>query len=354
MARRAIGVDVGATGVRAAQVDLSQNPPVLERFGQVALPPGAVRDGEIVDADAVASALKELWAAVRFASKDVFVGVANQRVVVRQVDLLWMPEKELRKSLPLLVQDMIPLPVDQAVLDFVPLAEITGDDGSRMLRGLLVAAVEDMVSALADALVKAGLRPRVIDLTPFALVSATSRGTGLGTVPRPEAVVDIGSEITNIVVHEGGIPRFVRILVMGGDSVTTQLATSLSVQTAEAEAVKRRVGLLGRTSTDPEVVSAGTKIAAAAGVLVDEIRGSLDYYVATTGSQALNRVRLTGGGAQLPGFREALSVAVRTPVEFGTPFQTVAVGDTGLTTDQLQIVEPTASVAVGLALGGAA
>src|SRR6478672_8726041 len=89
-ARSAVGLDIGTSGVRAAELTLGKGTATLERFGQVALPAGAVRDGEVADADAVAAAIKQLWAHAKFSTKKVIVGVANQKVVVRQVDLPWM------------------------------------------------------------------------------------------------------------------------------------------------------------------------------------------------------------------------------------------------------------------------
>ena len=143
--RSAIGLDIGTSGVRAAELSFGKGSVTLEKFGQVALPEGAVRDGEVVDPDAVAAAVKQLWAHTKFSSKKVVIGVANQKVIVRQVDLPWMPVDELKKSLAYQVQDFVPMPVEQAVLDFHPLEELTGENGTRVLRGLLVAASRDMV-----------------------------------------------------------------------------------------------------------------------------------------------------------------------------------------------------------------
>ena len=98
-ARSAIGLDIGTSGVRAAELSFGKGQVTLEKFGQVALPEGAVRDGEVVDSDAVAAAIKQLWAHTKFSSKKVVIGVANQKVIVRQVDLPWMPADELKKSL---------------------------------------------------------------------------------------------------------------------------------------------------------------------------------------------------------------------------------------------------------------
>ena len=106
--RSAIGLDIGTSGVRAAELSFGKGQVTLEKFGQVALPEGAVRDGEVVDPDAVAAAIKQLWAHTKFSSKKVVIGVANQKVIVRQVDLPWMPADELKKSLAFQVQDFVP------------------------------------------------------------------------------------------------------------------------------------------------------------------------------------------------------------------------------------------------------
>ena len=122
--RTAIGLDIGTSGVRAAELSFGKQGVTLEKFGQVALPEGAVRDGEVVDPPVVADAVRQLWAHTGFGHKHVTLGVANQRVIVRQVDLPWLPEKELKASLGFQVQDFLPMPVDQTVLDFHPVADL--------------------------------------------------------------------------------------------------------------------------------------------------------------------------------------------------------------------------------------
>src|SRR3954469_7381381 len=193
--RPVVGLDIGTSGVRAAELTMGKGPATLERFGQVALPLGAVRDGEVIDSDAVAAAIKQLWTQAKFSSKKVVVGVSNQKVVVRQVDLPWLPVNELRKSLQFQVQDFIPMPVDQAILDFHPLEEFTNDAGARMLRVLLVAASRDMVGSAVEAVEKAGLEPAMVDLTSFAVLRSLVSGSGMGSV-EAEALVDIGASVT--------------------------------------------------------------------------------------------------------------------------------------------------------------
>jgi type IV pilus assembly protein PilM len=350
--RSAIGLDIGTSGVRAAELSFGKGEVTLEKFGQVALPEGAVRDGEVVNSDAVAAAVKQLWAHTKFSSKKVIIGVANQKVIVRQVDLPWMPADELKKSLAFQVQDFVPMPIDQAVLDFHPLEELSADNGNRVLRGLLVAASRDMVNASLEAVQKAGLSPVMVDLTSFAVIRSLADADHLGMGAQVEALVDVGARVTNIVVHQGGVPRFVRILLMGGQDVTDAVAERMGIPQEQAEALKQQL-TLGATSEGMDVQAAGRVVEAVGAAFVDEIRGSLDYYLASSGSAPISRLVLTGGGGRLGGLAQRLHVTTRVPVEVGTPIHSLQVGRTGLSPEQIAFVEPLAAVPVGLALGAA-
>ena len=352
MAGRVVGLDIGTSGVRAAELTLGKGgTATLERFGQVALPAGAVRDGEVVEPQQVAEAIKQLWAQAKFSTKKVIVGVANQKVVVRQVDLPWMPTAELKKALAFQVQDYIPMPVEQAILDFHPLEEFNNDSGARMLRVLLVAAARDMVGSALEAVQQAGLAPEMVDLTSFAVLRSlvSIDTTGLNSMDS-EALIDIGANVTNIVVHQGGVPRFVRILLMGGSDVTDAVAERLGVPTEQAEAIKQETGMApvpGAADSTP----AARAIEATAGAFVEEVRGSLDYFMTQPGAARISRVVLSGGGSRLTGLEQRLAAATRLPVQAARPMSTLKLGKTGLTPDQLAYVEPMVTVPVGLAMG---
>lgn len=347
--RKAVGLDIGSTCVRAAELSWTRDGVRLDKLGQVGLPLGAVRDGEVADGPAVTAALKELWSQVKFSTKKVIVGIANQKVVVRQVDLPWMPAEEMRKSLAFQVADVIPMPIDQAILDYHALEEVTSEDGARLQRILLVAAARDMVSATLDAVTAAGLVPAMLDLTPFALMRALGTSDSLGLAGSAEALVEVGASVTNIVVHQGGIPRFVRMLLLGGADITDSLAEQLSMPVEQAESLKLHSFLPADSANaggDPAV----RVLDGAASSWVEEVRGSLDYYLAQPDAVRLDRIVLSGGGGQLHGLLPRLANATRTPVEPAQPISRVAVGTTGLSHEQLAFLEPLTSVPVGLAL----
>ncbi|HVV75535.1 MAG TPA: type IV pilus assembly protein PilM [Mycobacteriales bacterium] len=355
MAGNAVGLDIGTSGVRAAELTVGKGPATLHRFGQVALPVGAVRDGEVVNVTAVTEAIKHLWSTAKFSTKRVVLGVANPKVIVRQVDLPYMSDSELRKSLPIHVQDFIPIPVEQAILDFHPIEAVTNENGVQSMRVLLVAALRDMINTALSAVTGAGLQPVQIDLTPFAVLRSLAQVDQVGAQPSAhngaEAIVDVGATVTNIVIHQNGVPRFVRILLMGGDHVTDAVSERLGVPFEQAVAVKQQLGM---SPVRGEIVSehpAARVIEASATSYLEEIRGSLDYYLAQPASLPISRIVLSGGGARLGGLAQRLAAASRLPVHPGAAMSALRVGKTGLTPEQLSYVEPQIAVPVGLALG---
>ena len=207
MAKRAVGLDVGTSVVRAVELTLGREQVTLTRFGQVALPAGAVRDGEVADPPAVASAIRRLWRETGFRTRQVIVGVGNQRVVVRQAELPEMSDEDLRSALQFQAEDLIPIPIEEAVLDFQVLERYTGTEQEALMRILLVAAQRDMVRSLLAAVEGGGLTATLVDLVPFALMrslATTSLVEDLeGTA---QAIVCVGAGVTNVVVHQRGVP----------------------------------------------------------------------------------------------------------------------------------------------------
>jgi len=142
----------------------------------------------------------------------------------------------------------------------------------------------------------------------------------------------------------------VRILLSGGRQVTQALVEEHGLTLIDAEQAKREIGLADESGPMGAVVRTMSR---AAGELIEEIRGSLDYYSATSANGAVTRVVLSGGGSRLVGFAERLAERLRVPVDIGSTLSGVSVGRTGLSPAQLGFVDPIAAVPVGLALGSA-
>ena len=354
MTQRVIGLDVGTHAVRAAELRRGRGGSVtLTKFGQVALPQGVVSGGEVIDPGRLADAIKRLWKEVRFTSRKVIVGLGNQRVIVRPAEIPAMGEADLRSAVELHAADLIPMPLDEVVLDHQVLERYIDENGDDTMRVLIVAAQKDMVRNLLTAVELAGLSPSLVDLIPLALLRSLADVTGFDDLKAgeetAEAIVSVGGGVTTLVVHERGVPKFVHLLMRGGGALTETVANELDVGFDAAEGLKRQV-------------SAGLADGAAgeaAGVLLDnvtqfveEVRSSLDGHVNQPGTSPISRVVLTGGGARVPGLLEGLADQMDVPVQMGAPFARIELAKTGLTETQLREAEDLSAVAVGLALAG--
>ena len=346
MATTVVGVDISSSGVRAAEISGAATArPVLVKQHSITLPEGAVARGQVLEPAIVASALKQLWSSTRFHTKDVVVGVGNSSVMVRNHTVPKGTPAAMMETLPFRVQEILPFPIEDAVLDFYPIDETVGESGPAV-NGLLVAAVRESVMDNVRAFQLAGLNPLNVDLLPFAVTRSLLRGPrAAGTT----AIIDLGGSTTTVIVATDGVPQFVRIIGSGGDDLTKALAERLGIPREQAEHLKRSVGLaLGVPGQDMTV----TEIMVGLGMeLIASLRSTLTYFATSQPAHPVERVILTGGGARMVGFGEALAESTRLGWEIGDPLEgLVRTGRDVVRTAETDVM----AGAIGLALGSAA
>lgn len=199
----AVGLDIGSDHVRVAQVKMTGAGHTLTAYGVAEMPMGAVADGEIVDTAAVSSAIKEVWRRAGVHGKACCVGVSNQRVIVRLIDLPFMERGELQSAIQYQAQDYIPMAVEDSILDFQIIGDYMTSNDEHMMEVLLVAAHREMIGNTVTAVEGAGLKLDRIDVSSFA-VSRALLGESSEVLPADEgqatAVIHISSGLTNITV----------------------------------------------------------------------------------------------------------------------------------------------------------
>ncbi|MGQ0465217.1 MAG: type IV pilus assembly protein PilM [Sporichthyaceae bacterium] len=355
--RGVVALDVGSSGLRAAQFSSSRKPR-LERYAEAPLPSGTVNAGVVMDPAALSKALKQLWSDGKFTTKQVVFSVANDRVLVRQLDLDWMEPADFRKALPYSVADALPMSLDDANLDYHVLEELPAVPElglDRTLRVLVVSATRDMIETFVTALDAAGLSPRRAELAPFALIRAAAAGAPSPEPGTAEAIVDIGADTLTVVTHTGGRPRFVRTVGhLGGRFITGELQQKFGWSYQEAEDAKTTYGLPGQRKGEAEPGGiadhpAQRAIAERVDSVVAEVRTTLNFFLsAGTGVTALSRIVLTGGGSLLGGLDERIAAALGVPVVGLTPPDSVKLA--GVAPEALTGAGSVALLA-GLALG---
>lgn len=349
MAGGVVGVDIGSSFLRAVEIDdASKVRPTLLRAHEVPLPEGSVKRGEILEVHTVASAFKRLWSTGGFRSKEVALGIGGQSVIVRDFAVPRIPLAQIKESLPYQVQELLPVPVSDAVLDYYPIGEGQNESGP-IVNGLLIAAFKQAVSVNVSAATLAGLTPVSMDLLPFAMTRVHS----LSSPTSGFAVhMNIGANATSIVIVQGGVPLFVRIVPAGGDDATRAIMTRLSVPRERAEALKRDLGLTGAGSTDEERLAAEV-IHESTSELLTAVRNTLAYFAGVRTGVAFDHLSVAGGATRLRGLASALAESTRISVVPVNPTAGVAVARSMRGHDSNEQMQ-TWITAIGLAVGSAA
>jgi type IV pilus assembly protein PilM len=340
----AIGLDIGAMSVRAAVLapgTLDGRPSVtVHGIGHVDLPPGTVANGIVVDQPALTAAVKRLWHEHKFECRNVILGIANQQVIVRDMETPNLSAQQRAKALPFQAREIIALPIDQVVLDFALLGEPA--PGDETVRGLLLAAPREPILTAVRAVEKAGLSVARVDLSAFAALRSIADET-----LAVEAVIDLGAQLTTIIIHNQGVPKLVRTLPRGGQELTEELAERMDVDLIQAENAKLAIGLDG---DDADVARMLNEVLRP---LLAEIRTSIGYF-RSNNEAPIARISLTGGGAALSGIANVISTQTGLPTRVVDPMQHVRNRLASVYTRDGVTDYGASAVAVGLAMGAAA
>lgn len=368
-----VGLDLETSSVAATEVRGSSK---VARTAIMPLPPGVVNEGEVQDADALSEALSTLFSQYKL-GKSVRLGIANQRVVVRTLQLpLIEDEDELDTAVRFQAQEHIPMPLDQAVLDHHVVSKRTGPEGERQMEVVAVAARRDMVTSLLGAMRKAGLRPIGIDLSAFGMIRALSgngdgpngataaASNGLGedvplgaepteTVEAPDAVqppeamggdepmesptpmVPQGDQlatttlycylgdVTNLAVARGSECLFTRVAPFGMETIAAEAAEGREMEPDDARDLLLEVGLEESVDFFDEeganAVAAREALQRGATKLADELRLSLDFYGAQENVPSIERVVVCGPGSMIPGLPNNIQVGLGLGIDSAIP-----------------------------------
>jgi type IV pilus assembly protein PilM len=356
-----VGIDLEQSSLAGAQVKGTAQGLSLTHVAVRALQEGLIFEGEVVDVDALATELKAFWKDSGFTGKRFALGVANQKIVVRTMEFPIIDEKELRAAIEFQAQEAIPIPLDEAILDFQVLSTVPSEEGGGgKQRVLIVAAQRDMIRRFIEVAKKAGLTMDGIDLQAFALmrsvappVAFVDQGASEGA--EAAALVNIGSGITNLVVAVGGVPQFTRVINLGYDALVDALVANRGLPRIDADALRINVGLSGN---DPAVgdLEATTVsevhevLDASCEAFADEIRRSVDYYHSQEHEGQISTLLLSGEGALTRNICGYLSQALHLGVQLGNPLQHIMENKSNWPQPELEAMSPRLAIALGLAI----
>ena len=343
---RVVGLKIGGSQIAAACI-ANNGSAKLEQIARAPLAHGVVSGGELRDIPALADALRTFFEESGLPRRGVRLGIASSRIGVRSIELPAIDnEEQFLNAVRFRAQEALPIPLDEAVLDYRVLGEREAEGGQRLRRVLLVVAHRELVDRYLEACRLAGLTISGVDLEAFALLRALAE-----PADRDQSAlvaVSIGYDRTTLAVSDGRVCEFARMLEWGGKDLDVGLSRALGMSEAEIEPLKRTLSVAGGAAPEdlaPELATAAVD-ALLSGIesLVRELVSSLTYYQSQPGSLAIGEIVLTGGSAKLAGLPEELARQLGVPVRLGDPL------------GRLEVSQPVdedaiASIAIAVGLG---
>jgi type IV pilus assembly protein PilM len=343
-AKAVVGLDIGSSAVKAVELKPAGKGFKVAAYASEPIPPDAIVDGAIIDAGAVADAIRRMFDGNKaFRSREVCASLSGNAVIVKKITLPVMTESELGESIYWEAEQYIPFDVQDVNLDYQILDPGTGPDSRGSMDVLLVAAKKEKVGDYTGVIAQAGRTPVIVDVDAFALQNAFEVNYGL-TPSQVVVLLNAGASAININILHGDQSVFTRDISLGGNAYTEAVQKELDLPFELAEQLKKGIPVDGATFEDAQPV-----LRAVTESVLLEIQKTFDFYKASASNDHIDRIVVSGGASRVDGFREMLQERFSAPVEEFDPFRAVGWDTKKLGSDPLD-VGATAAVAVGLAL----
>ena len=336
-----VGLDIGSRSIKAAEISESKRGRELKRFGIIEIPHGAIEDGTINDPETIAESIRQLFKAYNIKERNVAISIGGYSVIVKKIAVQTMDEAQLQETIHFEAEQYIPFDISDVNLDFQILGE--NETNPNQMNVFLVAAKKEMVNDYVNLANLAGLSPCIVDVEAFALQNTfeSNYDTGDDNV----ALIDIGASKTSLNILKGNNSVFMRDVSLGCMQINQKVISLIDCSYDEAEQLKY--------GEDDTRLSADDLKGIISSVVADwctEIRRALDFFYSTYPDDQIKRIILSGGGANIPDFRQLLAVEASAEVETFNPFKNMFVDDDRFDQDFIKQIAPQAAITTGLAI----
>jgi type IV pilus assembly protein PilM len=341
-----VGLDIGSSAVKVAELQPGSSGYKLVRFGFASLPPEAIVQGSFMNAPAISAAIREAVADAGIKVKDVATSVSGHAVIVKRISLPEQSQEELEESIRWEAEQYIPFDINEVNIDHQILHDSTKDG---QMDVILVAAKKDLIDDYVSVVADAGMNIAVMDVDAFAVGNMYEHNYQ----PMDDsavALVDIGASVINISVMGGSVPVFTRDVTSGGSQYTEEIQKALNVSFDEAERIKigGRGTEISKDVVPQEVDDVMREVSES---LLSEIQRSLEFYRATAStSGGVTKLVLCGGSSRVPGLTRIFQERIELPVEIADPFLRVNITPGAGDEAYLRELAPALGVAIGLGM----
>jgi type IV pilus assembly protein PilM len=356
MAKETIGLDIGTHSVKLVGLTRNAQGLFLTHAGMKEIPPG--REEE--DQNFISEVIKALFREVGLNPGKVRLTVSGPEINIRRLLLPSMPKAELQEAARWELKEQLSFPLESARIDFHVFQEwVEGD--SKKLDVIAVACPNQKIHQVLAIAAKAGLQPTHLNAAPFALWNMLLHFYGAAK-EEEVALIDLGAQRTGIHIFQKGDLQFSREIIPAGADLSRAIQEGIDPSEAadllfaRAERIKHAIGI---PIKGPYEIIEGESISIAKisfllrpllEKLVAEIVRSLDYYKSHFPVERVNRILLSGGGANLRNIAAYLSDELHVPVERFNPLGQISCDLHQIKASLVEEMGPALAVAAGVAL----
>jgi len=349
-------IDFGARSIKVAKLNKVSDGYELDSYGITLSPKGAISNGEILNTVAVANNLTELLRESGIKDKKAIIAITGQKVIVREIVLPIMEDKELMAGVLWEAPKYVPYDLDESIIDAEKVDEFVEKDGNKMMRVLLVAAPKSIIKPYMEVLKKVRIIPKIVDVISSANIRAFENHLTDKKEEEQEGtiinvIISIGASSTILSLVEKGNLKFTRNILIGGNDITKTIAKSLKISFDEAEKLKRETKIVSGSETKKKKIIESKKIILnILNQITKEVRKSLSYYKTQSQRVKYNKIVFSGGCANIKNIEKFLSEQFEIPIIIGDPLERIKINKRFFDIEGIKKLKGTLATVIGLAM----
>lgn len=311
-------LDIGTKSIRVVQLSkVSDHQWKLDHVGYSGLDPKIIASDSPESRKKLSNALMATVSQAGIHTKEVAVGLPSNKTFTTVIEVPTMSDAELRSTLKYQADQYIPMPLDDAKVDWAKLGPSPSD--AKKQEVLLASTAQTYVEGLIEMIDSLGFNVIAAEPDPIALTRSLLPPQPTGA----HVVLDIGDMSTDIVVTLEDRPVLVRTLPMGLRALVSAIVQNLNIKEDQATQFVIKFGLA------PDRLE-GQVLRAIENVLdnfATEIIKSVKFFQDKYANQPVTKIHLSGYAGVIPLFSDYVASKTQLATEVTSPWQKVVVPD---------------------------
>jgi type IV pilus assembly protein PilM len=310
-----VTIDIGSYAIKAAQGKAGKAVK-LERTVEVPNTLGLTIPTDDVSAEKMGGMIANMFTDHSLAHTDVRLSLPETLVSTKIISIPSLSDAELASAIQWQAEQHIPIPLEELSLEYQVIYRPEKIDKGEQMRVLLVGVRKSIVDKYLDVFLRAGLEPTILETQTLSLFRALQPQESDPVT----MIVHIGATTTDIAIVAASELRFVYTHSTAGQVLTRTLEQGLQLDARQAEQYKRTYGL-DATQLQGKIRDL---LLPALRVFLLEMQKAMQFFGSQMPGQAVQRVMLSGGGAQLPGLGEFITEQLGVETQVIAPFATAS------------------------------